>query len=101
MYSETYAQANQPAGLAGFKAFVSWIKAKIIAGNYVSIGVIELGGGDPEYDHEVTITKVGTEHDPSDSSYHDSDVLHWEDHGVWSVILANDTLECVSSSIRE
>ena len=57
------------------------VKQRVIAGDTVAIAVLNNGGNDPQYDHEVTVSKIGTNHSPTDSTYYDDDVLYFEDHG--------------------
>jgi hypothetical protein len=82
---ELYDYAHAPTGIAGFRHYLSWVKAQTIAGRNVAIAVLNFGGGDPQYDHEVTVSKIGTNHDPVDSSYYDDDVLYFEEHGTGGV----------------
>jgi hypothetical protein len=58
------------------------VKRQVISGNQVAIGVFEPGGTDEQYDHIVTVASIGTDHDPTDASYYDDDVLTLEDHGA-------------------
>ncbi len=73
--------AAQPSGMAGYRQFMAWVKARVIAGDVVAVGVLNRGGDDPQYDHEVTVTRIGTNHSPTDAAYYDDDVLYFEDHG--------------------
>ncbi len=77
---QVYDYSKQPKGIAGFQHFLSWVKAQVIAGNQVTIGVLSRGGEDPQYDHEVTVIKIGTQHSVTDSKYYDDDVLYFDDH---------------------
>lgn len=77
----TFDYRNEPSGMAGYQTFMSWVKERVTAGDTVAIGVLNRGGSDPQYDHEVTVSKIGTNHDVSDSTYYDDDVLYFEDHG--------------------
>jgi hypothetical protein len=88
MKGEIFDSANQPSGLEGYKAYMSWVKSQVIAGKVVSIGILCNGGSDPIYDHEVTVMKIGTNHDPTDSTYYDDDVVFFDDHGGVAVILS-------------
>ena len=47
---------------------MTWVKSEVIAGHQVTIGVLVNGGTDPQYDHEVTVTAIGTNH-PIDATY--------------------------------
>lgn len=81
-----YEGVKEQSGIAGYQNFISWIKAQLIAGNYVSIGVlIKTSGGDSQYDHEVTVVKIGTNHSVTDATYYPDDVLYFEDHGAFTV----------------
>jgi hypothetical protein len=77
----TYDYVNSPAGMPGYQRYLSWIKAQVIAGNQVTIGVLNNGGSDSQYDHEVSVTKIGTNHSVTDPSYFGDDVLYFDDHG--------------------
>jgi hypothetical protein len=78
---QTYDYSRAAAGMDGYKQYLAWIKSQVIAGNQVTIAILNFGGTDPEYDHEVTVTQIGTNHDQNDPSYYDDDVLFFEDHG--------------------
>lgn len=78
---EQYDSASQPAGKAGYRHFIAWVKAQLIAGREITLGVLEPGGTDEQYDHIVSVVKIGTNHDPSDATYFGDDVLYIEDHG--------------------
>lgn len=82
-----YASALQPHGQAGFEHFIGWVKSRLIAGDVVSIGILDRFGSDAQYDHEVTVVKVGTNHALDDARYYADDVLYWEDHGAYGVLL--------------
>ncbi|MGH2447098.1 MAG: hypothetical protein ACRDFS_00615 [Chloroflexota bacterium] len=73
------------SGLAGYEDFMSWIKAQVIAGNQVTLGVLLNGNNDPQYDHIVTVIKIGTNHSPTDSTYYPDDVLYFDDHGLYTL----------------
>lgn len=72
-------------GLPGYQDYLSWIKSEIIAGHQVTIGVLLQGGDDPQYDHIVTVTAIGTNHTPTDSTYYGDDVLYFDDHGLYNL----------------
>jgi len=76
----------QETGMDGYKQFMSWVKNQVILGNVVSVGILAKGGTDPLYDHEITVTKVGTNHDPTDNTYYDDDVLYFDDHGGIAIV---------------
>jgi hypothetical protein len=77
--------ANEPAGSAGYESFLSWVKAHTIAGDNVAIGVLGSFGSDSEYDHIVSVEKIGTNHAPTDPTYYADDVLYIDDHGVFTL----------------
>jgi hypothetical protein len=64
---------------------LSWVKAQVIAGHRVAIGILDVGGSDPQYDHIVTVVKIGTDHAPNDPSYYPGDVLYFDDHGAFTL----------------
>ena len=81
----TYNYTAQPAGMPGYENYMSWVKEQVIAGNQVTIAVLLNGGGDPQYDHEVAVMKIGTNHSPSDPTYYPDDVVYFDDHGVYTL----------------
>jgi hypothetical protein len=89
MRFDIFSAQTQLPGLEGYKQFISWIKARLIAGQVVSIGVFDAGDDDEQYDHEVTVLRMGTNHEPDDASYYDDDVLYFDDHGVYTLALIN------------
>jgi hypothetical protein len=86
-YSSGFKHPN--LGLAGYKDYMRWIKAQVIAGNQVTIAVDLNGGTDAQYDHEVSVLKIGTNHSPTDDSYYGDDVVYFEDHGVYTLKYKN------------
>ena len=78
---QLYDYAHAPTGMAGYRNYLSWIKAQVMAGNQVTIGVLNFGGSDSQYDHEVSVTRIGTNHDVRDPSYYEDDVLYFDEHG--------------------
>ncbi len=72
-------------GITGYRDYLSWIKSEVIAGHQVTIGVLFQGGDDPQYDHIVSVTAIGTNHSPSDDSYYGDDVLYFDDHGTYNL----------------
>jgi hypothetical protein len=72
-------------GLSGYKDYMRWVKAQVMAGNQVTVAVLYNGGTDPQYDHEVSVLKIGTNHSPQDAEYYDDDVLYFEDHGAYTL----------------
>jgi hypothetical protein len=82
---KTFPYETQATGLAGYQQYMSWVKAQIIAGNQVTIAVLLNGGTDPQYDHEVTVLKIGTNHAVTDPTYYPDDVIYFDDHGVYTL----------------
>jgi hypothetical protein len=77
--------AREPAGLDGYRSYMSWVKAQVIAGNQVTVAVLYAGGTDPQYDHEVSVLKIGTNHAADDPTSYDDDVLYFDDHGTYTL----------------
>lgn len=75
-----YNYGKAAKGIDGYKQYLSWIKSQVIAGRMVAIAVLNFAGGDSQYDHEVTVTQIGTNHAPNDATYYDDDVLYFDDH---------------------
>ena len=73
--------SGQNVGVAGYQNYMSWVKAEMIAGHQVTIGVLD-DDTEPVYDHIVTVLAIGTNHEPGDSSYYGDDVIFIDDHGV-------------------
>lgn len=84
-----YRTAN--IGEIGVQDYLSWIKAEMIAGHHVTIGVLSNGGDDQQYDHIVTVVKIGTNHDVTDPSYYPDDILYFDDHGQYPLQLDDDS----------
>ncbi len=82
-YTSGYQAAN--LGMAGYRDYMSWIKSRVIAGDQVTLAVLFNGGNDAQYDHEVTVIKIGTNHSPTDPAYYDDDVVYFDDHGVYTL----------------
>jgi hypothetical protein len=80
----TFNYSVQGSGLAGYRDYMSWVKREVIAGHQVTLAVLLNGGDDPQYDHEVAVLKIGTNHSPTDSTYYDDDVIYFDDHGVYT-----------------
>ncbi len=76
-------------GLAGYRDFMSWIKSEVIAGHQVTVGVLLKYGADPQYDHEVSVTAIGTNHSVTDPAYYPDDVLYFDDHGAYTLVGSN------------
>jgi len=83
--STTFDYTTQSAGMAGYKQYMSWVKQQVIAGDQVTIGVLYKGGGGSQYDHEVTVIRIGTNHSPTDPTYYSDDVIYFDDHGVYTL----------------
>jgi hypothetical protein len=81
----TFPYETQAAGMKGYTAYMSWVKAQVIAGNQVTVAVFINGGTDPQYDHEVSVLKIGTNHATDDPSYYPDDVLYFDDHGAYTL----------------
>jgi hypothetical protein len=74
---------NDPDG------FLSWVKAQVLDGHPVAIGVYmnnaRFGEGDDEnYDHIILVTGVGSEKRFNDKKYSSTDVLYYWDNGLWT-----------------
>ncbi len=72
-------------GTAGYEDFMSWIKAQVILGRQVALGVLINGSDDDQYDHIVSVIKIGTQHSPTDATYYPDDVIYFDDHGNYTV----------------
>jgi hypothetical protein len=81
----TFPYENQAPGLDGYRTYLSWVKAQVIAGNHVTVAVLYNGGTDPQYDHEVSVLQIGTNHSPVDPTYYPDDVLYFDDHGAYTL----------------
>jgi hypothetical protein len=79
---QVFDYSKQAPGMAGYEQYLSWVKAEVIAGHQVAIAVLNNGGDDPQYDHEVSVTKIGTNHLPTDATYYADDVLFFDDHST-------------------
>ena len=69
-------------GQPGFEIFMSWVKQEVINGHAVATSILDGGGSDPEYDHEGNVTRIGTNHDPTDPTYYPDDEICLEVHGA-------------------
>lgn len=83
--ASTFDYSGQSAAMAGFQQYMTWVKKEVIAGHQVTVAILFNGGTDPQYDHEVTVIKIGTNHSPDDPSYYADDVLYFDDHGVYTL----------------
>jgi len=84
-FATGYKTAN--IGISGAQDYLSWVKAEMIAGHHVTIGVLTNGGDDAQYDHEVSVLKIGTNHVVTDPTYYPDDVLYFDDHGQYTLQL--------------
>jgi len=81
----TYNYSAQAPGMAGYEAYMSWVKQEAIGGHQVTMAILMNGGSGSQYDHEVAVIKIGTNHSATDSSYYSDDVLYFDDHGVYTL----------------
>ncbi len=81
----TFNYSAQSTGLAGYQEYMSWVKSEVIAGHQVTLAVLLNGGSDPQYDHEVAVIKIGTNHSPTDPTYYPDDVIYFDDHGAYTL----------------
>ncbi len=89
--SQLFDYATEASGTAGYQSFLSWVKARTIAGDNVTVGVLDSNGSDSEYDHIVSVVKIGTNHATTDATYYDDDVLYFDDHGLLTFEGGSDT----------
>jgi hypothetical protein len=81
----TYGYPAQTPGMAGYEEYMSWVKQEVIAGHQVTMAILLNGGSDPQYDHEVAVIKIGTNHSALDPTYYPDDVVYFDDHGVYTL----------------
>jgi hypothetical protein len=81
----TYNYSAQASGMAGYEQYMSWVKQEVIAGHQVTMAILLKGGSSTQYDHEVAVIKIGTNHSPADATYYPDDVLYFDDHGVFTL----------------
>jgi hypothetical protein len=81
----TFNYSAQSSGRTGYEEYMSWVKRQVIAGHQVTLAVLLNGGTDPQYDHEVAVIKIGTNHSPADPTYYADDVVYFDDHGVYTL----------------
>ncbi len=81
----TFNYSAQSTGIAGYQEYMSWVKSEVIAGHQVTLAVLLNGGSDPQYDHEVAVIKIGTNHSPTDPTYYADDVIYFDDHGAYTL----------------
>lgn len=77
-----YPSAAQAIGQAGYNNFLLWIKARIVAGDQVTLGVIDTFDTSPPYSHVVNVVRIESNYPATDTTYHSDDVLYVEDHGL-------------------
>jgi hypothetical protein len=82
-YETGYTSPN--SGMSGYRDYMRWIKAQVIAGNQVTVAVLFNSGSDAQYDHEVSVLRIGTNHARNDADFYDDDVLYFEDHGNYTL----------------
>jgi len=81
----TYNYPVQTPGMAGYEEYMSWVKQEVISGHQVTIAILMNGGSDPQYDHEVAVIRLGTNHSPTDPTYYPDDVVYFDDHGNYTL----------------
>lgn len=81
----TFSYSAQAVGTAGYEEYMSWVKQEVIRGHQVTIAVLLNGGSDPQYDHEVAVIKIGTNHSAIDATYYPDDVVYFDDHGAYTL----------------
>jgi hypothetical protein len=81
----TYNYSAQASGMAGYEEYMSWVKQEVIRGHQVTMALLINGGDDPQYDHEVAVIKIGTNHSATDPTYYPDDVVYFDDHGVYTL----------------
>lgn len=74
--------ASMP-GQPGYQYYMSWVKQQVILGKQVTITVLikSLASNGDQYDHIVSVVKIGTNHSVTDPTYYPDDVLYFDDHG--------------------
>jgi hypothetical protein len=81
---------SRPGGNRHVEDFLTWVKAQVRKGYSVSFGVYDATfwqvpntpAGQLTYDHIVSVYSVSSNYD--DTDYHDTDVLTFSDHGLYS-----------------
>jgi hypothetical protein len=81
----TYSYEAESTGMAGYRQYMSWVKQQTILGHQVTMAILSNGGTDPQYDHEVSVIQIGTNHSPTDPTYYPDDVVYFDDHGVYTL----------------
>jgi hypothetical protein len=83
-----YGSSASAASCPGYQSYMSWVKQQVINGYQVSVAILIAavdGGSSDQYDHEVPVIKIGTNHSPTDPTYYPDDVLYIDDHGNWNI----------------
>jgi hypothetical protein len=83
-----YGSSASAASCPGYQSYMSWVKQQVINGYQVSVAILIAavdGGSSDQYDHEVSVVKIGTNHSPTDPTYYPDDVLYIDDHGNWNI----------------
>jgi hypothetical protein len=81
----TFDYTTQSTGMAGYAQYMSWVKNEVLNGHQVTIALLINGGSDAQYDHEVAVLKIGTNHSPTDPAYYPDDAVYFDDHGVYTL----------------
>ncbi len=73
--------------------FLAWVKQNVVNGHPVAIGIYtneylfytdtDPDAGQPDYDHIVPVTGIGSNHPLADPNYYADDVLYFSDNGLW------------------
>jgi hypothetical protein len=81
----TFPYEREKSGIRGYHQYMAWVKQQVILGNQVTLAVLFNGGSDPQYDHEVAVLKIGTNHAVLDPTYYPDDVVYFDDHGAYTL----------------
>lgn len=73
--------------------FLAWIKQNVVKGYPVAMGIFmnqylfygntNPQSGDPDYDHIVPVTGIGSNHPLTDPNYYSDDIIYFSDNGLW------------------
>jgi hypothetical protein len=76
-------------------SFLAWVKQNVVQGHPVAIGIFmnqylfqdssSPSSGDPDYDHIVVATGIGSDHALTDPAYYADDIIYFSDNGCWPV----------------
>jgi hypothetical protein len=76
-------------------SFLAWVKQNVVSGYPVAIGIFmnqylfgdggSPSAGDPDYDHIVIATGIGSNHALGDPAYYADDIIYFSDNGCWPV----------------